>query len=427
MTLTAAVASVVVTPPVGVELCGYGHYRERRSTGVRDDLRARALVLRAGEETVVLVNCDLIGLSPETVAATRALIQERTGIAGERVVLTYTHTHSGPSPAFLRAWGEVEPSYLAVLPRYLAGAVQMAAATEAAPVTPRFGRVPLPGFAVNRCEAGGPVDEDLSLLRLDREDGRPLALLSLFAAHCVVHRHTNTGISRDYPGAAAGVIEAAYPGSTFFFLQGACGDINPALLHTGKVREAGTQFAGAVLQAAESAAPVEAGPLRLAGRTIGLPVVLPAAGAVGAKAPPYPAAGRKPDAEPAEVGWRRFYDDWEARTLERLAAGPAPTMPCELQALRLGDVLLSCNPCELFTRHSLAIQARSPFAKTCVVGYANAMLGYMPDQQDLDRDGYAATLVPRILDNFAFAPEAGPLLVDESVALLGRVNESMGQ
>ena len=44
MTLTAAVASVVVTPPVGVELCGYGHYRERRSTGVRDDLRARALV-----------------------------------------------------------------------------------------------------------------------------------------------------------------------------------------------------------------------------------------------------------------------------------------------------------------------------------------------------------------------------------------------
>ena len=69
-TLLAGAAEVVITPPVGTLLDGYGA-RTSGSVGVHDDLHARALVIDDGATQVALVSCDLIAVDRRLVAAVR--------------------------------------------------------------------------------------------------------------------------------------------------------------------------------------------------------------------------------------------------------------------------------------------------------------------------------------------------------------------
>ena len=71
MTLLAGAAEVVITPPIGTYLDGYGA-RASGSVGVHDDLHARALVADDGTTQVALVSCDLIGVDRRLVGERRA-------------------------------------------------------------------------------------------------------------------------------------------------------------------------------------------------------------------------------------------------------------------------------------------------------------------------------------------------------------------
>jgi Neutral/alkaline non-lysosomal ceramidase, N-terminal len=95
----AGFAKIPITPPLGVELAGYGVYLERRATEVHDDLFARGLVLEddAGER-VLLLSLDLVGLSWELSEAIAAQAADAAGLDVERVLVSSTHTHSGPAP-----------------------------------------------------------------------------------------------------------------------------------------------------------------------------------------------------------------------------------------------------------------------------------------------------------------------------------------
>jgi hypothetical protein len=154
--LFAGVARVTITPPVGTWQAGFGD-RNRPSEGIHDDLFARALVLGDGsdEHRVALVALDLIGLERDSVQRIRARIAEQTGIAGERVLLSCSHTHAGPSMLNLAGLGDgttadqpADAEYVTVTERAIAGAVQMAAG-DLRPVTLALGKGTA-GFPVNR-------------------------------------------------------------------------------------------------------------------------------------------------------------------------------------------------------------------------------------------------------------------------------------
>ena len=87
-------AEVDITPPVGHRMAGY--FDERLATGVHDPLKAKALVLREGRETVALVFCDLVGLSLNVTTNARAQASARTGIPVSNIVMCATHSHTGP-------------------------------------------------------------------------------------------------------------------------------------------------------------------------------------------------------------------------------------------------------------------------------------------------------------------------------------------
>src|SRR5690606_6625172 len=70
---------------------------------------------------------------------------------------------------------------------------------------------------------------EIGILRLDREDGRPLAVVYNFACH-PIQGAPGGGNTADLTGFASGVIEDTLGhGAIALFLQGCGGDINPAM------------------------------------------------------------------------------------------------------------------------------------------------------------------------------------------------------
>ena len=73
-----------------------------------------------------------------------------------------------------------------------------------------------------------PVDPTVTVLRVDRQDGTPLAILVNYACHAVVFAADNLQYSADWPGAMRRTVEETMEGHPLcFFLQGAAGNINP--------------------------------------------------------------------------------------------------------------------------------------------------------------------------------------------------------
>ena len=93
--LLAGAASVDITPSLGCHLCGY--FTDRVADNIHDPLHAKAIALRSGETTLGLVVCDVIDVPVEVVAAAKGRIQELTGIPPSHILISATHTHTGPS------------------------------------------------------------------------------------------------------------------------------------------------------------------------------------------------------------------------------------------------------------------------------------------------------------------------------------------
>src|SRR5437667_1376017 len=93
--LYAGAASIDITPPGSVFLAGYPHVR-RYSSGVHDPLLSCALYLRSGDTQAMVIASDIIYLSKTSVARCRERISEQTGVPAGNILISVTHTHSGP-------------------------------------------------------------------------------------------------------------------------------------------------------------------------------------------------------------------------------------------------------------------------------------------------------------------------------------------
>jgi neutral ceramidase len=416
--LKTGLGIVNITPPMGVEMLGYGPYLSRKCDGIHDELKSSALILDDGKKKLVIISNDLVGIDKEITNAVRTLVTNRTGIPPDNVLVAGTHTHSGPATYYARAWGECDKQYLEVLPREIAGAVDIAL-NNMQTVTVRLGSGYLDNLGYNRDVKDGPMDTELGVISFYKEDGTPYVFLTNFACHGVTMKHDNRKISRDYPGIAAAIVEKVFPTAKMMFLQGSCGDINPILVHTGKVNEAGTLFAGEILKTIINSKELDNISLDTISRQINLPVQVPDAKEIqrilDENQKKIEDIGLSVDSKK----WAVFYVDWAQSMLNKLKNSPESSMRAEIQCMRIGNVILACNPSELFTQFSLDIKRESQM-KTFVVAYANDMVGYIPDTGNFEQGAYAAVLVPKILDNFLFDRNVGNVLEEE---ILKMINE----
>ncbi|MFB3896450.1 MAG: neutral/alkaline non-lysosomal ceramidase N-terminal domain-containing protein, partial [bacterium] len=93
-------ARINITPTEPVDLAGF-IARVQPMTGIHDPLYASTLVIEQQKDKFVYIVCDLLNLSRPGVAYFREKIQERTGIPANQIMISCTHTHSGPIATFV--------------------------------------------------------------------------------------------------------------------------------------------------------------------------------------------------------------------------------------------------------------------------------------------------------------------------------------
>ncbi|MES2461030.1 MAG: neutral/alkaline non-lysosomal ceramidase N-terminal domain-containing protein, partial [Armatimonadota bacterium] len=231
------VATEDITPPVGIRLSGYAG-RPFANIGVLEPLRANALYVSDSKSAVVVIALDIIGLSPRDDAALRREIAQKLGISAKAVLVTCSHTHSGPATQLIRATGNKETAWTKEVLARAVRAAQTAHATArtitgaSAGESPCYAamnrRIPEPpeGIRDDGTNDTGPMDPACRVLRFFGGDGAPAAALFQYAMHPVSLSRENRHVSPDWVGAARARLEEAWQ-CPVLFLPGCCGDINP--------------------------------------------------------------------------------------------------------------------------------------------------------------------------------------------------------
>lgn len=419
----------LITPPLGVELCGYGPYLGRRAAEIVQDLYCTALALSDGAQTCVWLSNDLVWTDRSLVDATLRLVRAEYNLDPARVVVTNTHTHSGPATMKTVGWGEWDDAYTRTLPRRFADAVGQAL-DRMAPGRIGFGRAEIPGLSVNRVDEDGPVDREALLIRIDDMDGRMRAAAVNFSAHPVT-MGASLAVCGDYAGDGVAKMEHALGGEAkILFFQGSCGNLNCRGFGDGleTMRENGTLLKDRVLPALER---IETTPeVALSGDKFQMPMPMqtPDRDTLVQELNDYTAQIEAFDGDRASKEFRqlRFERDWRRVRLEILD-GPHPQrLEIEVAYLRINDAVLVAHPLELFLEFGNAIKDASPYPFTFLVGYANEAVGYLARPQDFSQKGfgwYAAVHAPKLCRHLEFEPDAGQVFTDHIIALLRRIKQ----
>ncbi len=427
----AGAAEVCITPPIGVELAGYGPRLQRYSTDIHDHLMGQALVLDDGETRVAIVTCDLISLSAAFVREVRQLVHKRTGIPPAHVMLACIHSHTAPTTQAFHDWGEPDRSYVRMVARHLAGAV-VAANLKLQPARLSVGRNNHEALAWNR--TGGMVaDPTVEVLHVESTTGEPLALLVHYACHAVI-LGPKPVISADYPGALRRHLGPRAPGGVILFANGACGDVDPATNREvwgqgtfEDVDAAGAGLAAAAWEAVERGAPISPARIGVRQGTLEMAYAVPSLAEVRGQIAHYQAEARALGNRPerfeevtGEVQMPRFWLGYYRSLEKRLLAHDLPAeAQVELQAFCLGDqVVLLAVPAEVYTAQGKLIRRESAFEHTMLVCYANGMVGYIPPAEEFAQGSYAAKLAAAVYGGAPFQPDIATRLIDSALPLV---------
>jgi hypothetical protein len=430
--LIAGAGVADISPLDAQYLFGYPHV-DRFSTGINDPLLSSALYLADGQTSLLFIANDIIFVTKAIAARVRGRLQGATGVPAENILVSATHTHSGPSTVDYASLAD-DPTVPKVDPRYLARfedgivAAGVAAFRNARPaeagLTLTEARV-----GMNRRDPAGAADPQVPVL-MAREagGGRPIACMLVVSMHPTVLREDSRVVSGDFPGLARRYLQQHVLGADCAVLHhtGPAGNQSPRhVVRANTVAEA--QRLGEVLGQAVARVLPEitfTQDVTLASRQalINLP----------RRAFPSPAAAREKVARAArklellhqsgaarqtirgaEVDW---FGAEETARLARLAADGQLTafhdacLPAEVQLFRVGPWVFVAWPGEIFVDYALSVKANRPDA--FVISLANGELqGYITTDDAAEEGGYEAS-------NTIFAPQSGQVLVETTLGML---------
>jgi hypothetical protein len=428
--LQVGIARTDITPPVGILMVGFAG--RGPSIGVHDPLFATALVVTDGEKKAALIGCDLLDLGAAVVEDVRKEIDARKlDIQPAHVTISCTHTHYGPDSYRSESASDVA-AYRANLIYKLAGVVQEAVSnTQTVRMGVGWG---ISDIGINRREKrpdgqivlgknpDGPIDRQVGVLRLDKEDGTPLACLVNFACHPVSQGGRMQLISADFPGKMRDVVEQLI-GAPCLYLQGACGNINSIMLEHSyePARTLGTRLGCEVVKVWETIETAEAVGIAVASETVSLPQIMygseAEAEALTKNLTQQLEQLKASGAHEGSIYWAQRRLERTSQALESWRTGkPLQPITAELQAWRLGIFGFATAPGEVFNEIGTAIKQRSPLKNTFFLGYTNGSIGYVPTAKSYPEGGYEVTHACRV------NPEAEEIITEGCLRLLHAVS-----
>jgi len=435
-TLFAGAGVADITPLDPQYLFGYPHV-ERTSTGVHDPLLSSALYLFDGRTPLLFIANDIIFVGKATAQRVRQRIEDATSVPAANILVSATHTHSGPSTVDYISL-EDDPFVPKVDSRYLQrfedGIVEagIEAIRRAQPAEVGLAIADGAGVGTNRRDPTGPADPQVPvLLARSAADSESIACMIVCSMHPTVLREGSKVVSGDFPGMARRFLQDKLLGPDCPVLHhtGPAGNQSPRHVIRGNTLEeaqrlgetlgrAVTDTIGKIIFDSSLELDAQRAVVDLPRRAF--PPVADTERQLQ-RASQKLAHLRQMGAPPQEI--RGAEVDWfgaeETLRLARLAAegGLAGAyqscLPAEVQALRVGPWTFVGWPGEVFVEYALAVKAEA--RDTYVISLANGELqGYITTEAAAAEGGYEAS-------NAIVTPAAGRTLVETTLRLIAQL------
>jgi len=432
--LQAGAAQVDISPKDSQFLYGYPHI-ERYSTGIHDRLWSSALYISDGQTKAIFIANDIIFVSKDSAAATRKKIEEKTGVPAKNIMVTATHTHSGPLTLdHLCATSDpvvpkTDMKYVQLMEE---GIVEAAAKAynNAQPAKIGLAIADDTGIGTNRRNPKGPADHNVPVLMVKNADNDSnIACMLVCSMHPTVLHEDSTLVSGDFPGMSRIYLQKNVVGKNCPVLHhtGPAGNQSPRYVTKANTFEEAERLGLILGKAVEKAISkieyqnnlsinvkskllsdlpkrkfpsVELSQKKLDNAIIRLETLRKN------KSP-------KQEIRTAECDW---FGAEETLTLSQAAESGLLeqayklALPAEIQIIQIGKWNFVGWQGEIFIEHALAVKDK--LADSFIISLANGeMQGYIVTKEAFDEGGYEAS-------NAMFNYETGEIFVKETLELL---------
>jgi len=416
--MRAGVISIDITPQMGAPLAGNPR-PVNAAVGVHDPIAANIICLDDGNTRAFLIGMDLLGVEVDTCEKICAGIANSTGVSAQNIMISATHTHSGPNAPRLyysayedplvleKEAAEVEIYLEQLVEKVVAGAV--AAAERMVDCTLSFGQASDGRFSHNRrlrmkdgsiCMIfepyrledivclSDPVSADtVSVLKITAADGKILALYVHYATHPAIACGLDFLVSRDFPGWMTDSLKACYGNNlVVLYANGAEGNMAVPSPEEGfrntfeECARVGTQLAETVAAVADNAKLLTDTRLNSAVTQIQVQY--------RSFTPQQVAEAKKVlETAPSEEQLHGAPPKLSALATLKFHGlrGQLDTLP--IQGITIGNLLLMAVTTETF--RDLAIEMENRWdGPALLVGLANGYHGYIPTEQAFSEGGY---------------------------------------
>lgn len=408
--LLAGAAQVDITPtwwPVIVNC----FFFERQVSESQAPIFSKALVLQQGDVKTAIVVVDSCMMPRELIDEAKRLAERATGIPANRQMISATHTHMAPA-AMGCLGSRADERYARWLPAKIAESIIAAnqrlkpARVGSAAVQDKdhtfvrrflyrsdkkladpFGNLSVhanmhPGYVNdNATLPAGPPDTWLTLLSLQSQDGKPLALLANYA----MHYFNSKPISPDYFGEFAKQFQARIGADADFVTllsQGTSGDLMWMDYAKPQLKDLTIEaYTQGLVDSAEKAYRSIAYEKKPALRMVEVEESF---------------NRRTPNAERlawarkllTEMGDRIPKTQPEVYAQEQVFLDREPVRKLKLQAIQVGELGIATWPNEVFAVSGLKLRERTGFRHLMNITLANGAEGYIPPVEQHALGGY---------------------------------------
>ena len=410
--------------------------------GVHDNLYCNVILMESNGEIVCFLGMDLLGLQYNQCHYIKAKIEEMTGLSFKNIVITATHTHSGPDviDIFKDRIDQKCIEYIEKIAEKISMEIKLLL-QRLEKVTISLAKKLVYDLSFNRrlimrtgsmrmnwenvdiegvdTEAG-PIDPELYVITVYGSDEKIKAIMVNFTLHPAVLVGKDWLWSRDYINYLDNYIKHVLANDVVvFFANGAEGNINHINFRDKNQRRGfeeakriGEILGKHVLECLDNDRMIEDQTLKCITETIRLPLrIIPEGDIKKAEELLLERGDKIPsllDGVPDEI---------YAREIIKLSKIEERYVETEIQAVKIGDMVIATVPGEVFVEIGLKIKQLSTYQDTLVFGLTNDYVGYIPTQVAFREGGYEIkTAASSKLDDIA-----GEQLVNEVIALLKKL------
>lgn len=396
--LLLGIGKEIITPEVGGHL--YGYDPNTFSESVHDDLTATAYAFEFGTTKVLFISTTVCALSDGFSKKVRMDISEKTGYPIENIIVSATHTHSGPCLSGGEiGWGGFDTEYAENIfcPGVLKAAVTAIQDTEPVLLGVAEGKSYV---AVNRREIKsdnridfgqnpwGPLNSKMTVLSFKTLDGKIKGNIVAYGCHGTA-AGKNHEITRDWSGIMTDALENVTGGVTAFF-NGTIGDSGPRISN-GKtvgnityVEELGAVAAEDVLRIYNSISEYkEDATIAIVNNTLKLPLAPRESYEYACeKCREYEGKNLVNLSALTQKHFLDIKESYENGYIEEA------TREIDQTVFRIGNVAFVTSPYEMFSEIGLRIDKEVEDLNVYLMSNANGSQGYFPTQDQLCRGGY---------------------------------------